>query len=489
MADPHGTCYATEKIYQQNAGYSKAEVDQWMQQYAGCSHLVTLKWPKGLGTGHIDMFSKLMSDTKVLLGEYNPALQPENAEILDENAAILEAVVTESGESLSVYRIPLPWDDSGIWFTYTNSLIVNDTVLIPIYGKFKDLEAQALASYEQVSPDLSHHLINSDAIIPAGGAIHCVTMSVPNGALEKFQDDPVVLCPLNDINKCDSEGTVCGGLLQEGMCEDSLLKYCGQDGYPHAQACAECCGWDAGGLGGLGWYDCLAGTACAGCIEECVEGDSGCSAQSTQSWTCEQLDDDACLERKWAACPRVTICNSDTGECEVPEEYCVDGVCPETCGDIDEEGICEGELLLWCDDGLLLSQDCTAGGQVCGANPSLGGSLGCWAGCTDACPFDGARTCTEDGLLQVCATDRWGCLDYGVPEPCDEGLVCFDGVCGEPRPEPVIEDITTGDIQTPHNPKPKNKGCAAGSASSTTLPLLLLLLLLLGIRTGPGPCG
>ena len=441
MADPQGTCYATEKIYQQNAGYPAEQIAQWMKEYLGCTQLVAYKWPKGLGTGHVDMFSKLMNDTTVLLGEYDPELQPVNAEIMEENREMLEAVVTEAGESLEVIRLPLPWDDTEVWYTYTNSLIVNDVVLIPVYSGFKDLEAEALQAYEEAAPGLERISINSDSIIPAGGAIHCVTMSVPVGSLAPYQDPPVQLCEYNELTKC-ADVPPCGGLPYEGACEAGMLKYCGSDGYPHAQLCDECCGWDPEGMNGLGWYDCLAGEKCAGCADECGPGEAGCSAEGTHTWTCKTGDQPGCQVRTWLPCEGVLVCNPESAACEVPPEYCVDGVCPETCGEITEDGVCDGEILLWCEEGVLLVQDCAAENKVCGPVPHLGDSLGCWQGCPDGCPFDGARGCSEDGKgVIICRRDDWNCLAWALPEACEEGRSCFDGVCTDSRPE-ATHDIS-----------------------------------------------
>lgn len=245
MADPDGTCYATEKIYTQNAGHSQAQIDEWMEQYLGCTQLVAVKKPQKLGTGHIDMFAKLMDDSTIILGTYDPAVQPENAQILDDIAKALAAVVTQGGHSLNILRIPLPRDESNVWYTYTNSLIVNDTVLVPVYSDFKELEAQALEVYATARPDLEIQTVNSDAIIPSGGAIHCVTMSVPAGNLSAYQAQPLWLCGFNEVARCDETGP-CGALPDEGQCQDGFQAWCGRDGLPQVEQCGTGCGTGEG---------------------------------------------------------------------------------------------------------------------------------------------------------------------------------------------------------------------------------------------------
>jgi agmatine deiminase len=412
MAAPDGTCYATEKIYSQNGGHTKAEVDLWMKQYLGCTQMVIYKLPKGLGTGHVDMFSKLMDETHVLLGRYDPALQPGNAAILDDNEKLLEAVVTQSGGKLEIFRLPLPWDETGVWYTYTNSLIVNDTVLVPVYSKFKDLEAEALSVYADAAPNLEIWTVNSDSIIPAGGAIHCVTQTVPDGKLEAFQDPPPLLCPKNEIDKCADTLLACGGLPAEGQCVGDVVAFCGADGYPHEQACDSCCGWDAGGLTGDGWYDCLPAVACSACADACAKaGEAGCSLEATHSWVCTESQA-GCLDRVFSAC--------EAGQsCDAPDEGC------------QATAPCTGDQ--------------------------------CPPPCPDACEPVGSRRCSEAGLdVEACLPSDAECPSWVPVQTCEAGLVCFDGVCGAPAagddltsPE-AVADVITGDAEAPG---PGGDGC------------------------------
>ncbi|MFH1530338.1 MAG: agmatine deiminase family protein [Pseudomonadota bacterium] len=442
MADAQGTCYATEKIYQQNAGHTKSEVDQWMSEYAGCKQLVTLIWPKGLGTGHIDMFAKLMDETTVILGEYDPALQPQNAAILDDNAALLEALTTAGSKSLEIFRIPMPWDETKVWYTYTNALILNDMVLVPVYSKFKDLEAQALEVYEAAAPQLSIWTVNSDSIIPSGGAIHCVTMTVPAGALVAYQEAPVQLCHLNEINDCEDLGP-CGGLPYEGACDGEVLQYCGADGYPHAASCDACCGWAPDANGGLGWFDCLAEPSCEVCADECDgDGDAGCSAVLTHAWSCGQADDDPCRERLYEACGETALCNPTIASCQegfIPPDPCDEPPCGEAC---DHE-----------------------------------------------CEVVGARTCDDEGAAAlICRVDGDGCRALELNEACEAGTGCVDGVCvtwAEPAVMDLVSEQDVIDPEGPEGPEGKGGGCGVGGEVVEGSWLFLLLLLVAASRPHP----
>jgi len=421
MADSAGTCYATEKIYQQNPGHGASEIDKWMLEYAGCEQVVSLVRPKGLGTGHIDMFAKLMDEGTVILGGYDPTLRPENAEILDDIADMLEALITVGGGGLEVHRIPLPWDETGVWYTYTNSLIVNDTVLVPVYSKFKDLEAQALAVYEDAAPQLSVWTVNSDSVISSGGAIHCVTMTVPEGALAAYQEAPVQLCPLNELNKCEETGP-CGGLPYEGSCDGNVLQFCGPDGYPHAASCDDCCGWD----GEDGWYDCLTADSCGVCTDECdAEGDTGCSELLTHAWLCVSTDRDPCLERVFQACGAEAFCDDETAECaDAPPPQCPSGV--------------------------------------------------------HQCEVPGARTCDDSARTAlVCREDEDHCRYLAVSEECAAGAVCEDGLCFPQSPSG--DALSEPDTTMEDAPAPEGGGCTATGQPTAAPWTILTALLTLGV--------
>jgi agmatine deiminase len=61
-------------------------------------------------------------------------------------------------------------------YSYTNSLIFNKKVLVPIYGKAQD--QAALDIYKQILPGYDVKGFDCNDIITANGAIHCITKLV-----------------------------------------------------------------------------------------------------------------------------------------------------------------------------------------------------------------------------------------------------------------------------------------------------------------------
>ncbi|MCP4603340.1 MAG: T9SS type A sorting domain-containing protein, partial [Proteobacteria bacterium] len=134
-------------------------------------------------TGHIDMFCKLLNDSLFIVGEYGwqDLCYPGDDVMLDELAADLSSLNNLDGRPFTVARMPMgPWDPDGPYCainrTHTNSLILNDKVLVPVYGFASD--AEALTIYETLMPGYEIIGIDSENIIPYAGAIHCVTNTI-----------------------------------------------------------------------------------------------------------------------------------------------------------------------------------------------------------------------------------------------------------------------------------------------------------------------
>ncbi len=179
ILDGHGVAVMTDVVFDPSQGgdpsLTREDVERYMKEYFGCRKVIFLKHMNRDGTGHVDMFCKLLNDETVIVGEYADASDgaPGNKEILDENAAILAAETNGLGRKFKVVRIPMPPYRYGTTYTYTNSLICNDKVLVPIYGF--DTDEEALRIYKRLLPGADVKGFDCSYIIGANGAIHCIT--------------------------------------------------------------------------------------------------------------------------------------------------------------------------------------------------------------------------------------------------------------------------------------------------------------------------
>ncbi len=176
MSNGEGLCVSTSWLLEENYGQSRTAIERIMDTYYGCSRMVILERIEGEGTGHVDMFAKFVGRDTVLVGTYDRYTDPANAAIVDRNAERLASLRLADGTPLRVVRIPMPAGTYPVYRSYTNSLIINDTVVVPVYRSDRTFESQALAVYRQAMPGYRVVPVESDDVIQMGGAVHCTTM-------------------------------------------------------------------------------------------------------------------------------------------------------------------------------------------------------------------------------------------------------------------------------------------------------------------------
>jgi len=153
------------------------EMSEILKKYLGLDELLILTSQVDDMTGHIDMFSKLIDEDTLLVGQWIDK-NDINYQILENNTQLL------IDKGYNVIRLPMlrdPDEDKNTIWTYTNSLIINGTnkkiVLVPQYGAVED--SIAIEIYGQVMPDYEIIGIYCNLVIDYWGAIHCTTMTRP----------------------------------------------------------------------------------------------------------------------------------------------------------------------------------------------------------------------------------------------------------------------------------------------------------------------
>ncbi|MFZ8837002.1 MAG: agmatine deiminase family protein [Flavobacteriales bacterium] len=196
MSDGFGTAFASELILEENDGgstwwtdfpdHSEAEVDQIIADFHGVNTYIKMPTLPYDGIHHIDMHMKLLDESTLLVAEY-PMGVADGPQINANMEYVLSNFTTRWGTPFNVIRIPSPpeqgWgypDQNGWYLTYTNSVFVNNTILLPTYYTQYDTTAiriyeEALPGYEIVGIDCDN---SGSAIISLSGAIHCITHTV-----------------------------------------------------------------------------------------------------------------------------------------------------------------------------------------------------------------------------------------------------------------------------------------------------------------------
>jgi agmatine/peptidylarginine deiminase len=133
------------------------------------------------GTGHLDMFVKILAPCVVLVAEAPQEGSIAYWAVLNQAATYFSTLPCEAVDGSTsfyqVHRIP-GWEEQKRWYTYTNSLIVNDRVIVPSYDSAVDNDV-ARQVYNFAAPHLTVDFVHSEIAIRQGGAIHCLTRDIP----------------------------------------------------------------------------------------------------------------------------------------------------------------------------------------------------------------------------------------------------------------------------------------------------------------------
>ncbi len=172
--------YST-RTYTKNPGVPRAIIDERITSALQATRKLVVQDPSLDSTGHVDMFLKILNTNTVFVAEYDPG--EVDYQVLEDAAAGFRTALNGAGQPWTVIRLPQP-DVYYTFFilpvvrTYTNSLIVNNVVIVPVYGI--DSDETALALYAANFPGKTIYPVNAERIIESGGSWHCVTMEFPN---------------------------------------------------------------------------------------------------------------------------------------------------------------------------------------------------------------------------------------------------------------------------------------------------------------------
>ncbi len=204
MVDGFGTAFASELIIEENDGtgygisnHSEGAINQIMDQFMGIDRYIKMPTLPYDGIHHIDMHMKLLDEETLLVGQY-PNGVADGPQIESNLNYVLNNFNSVFGTAYKVIRIPMPPEggqypnQNGDYRTYTNSVFVNKTILVPTYEQQWD--TTALRIYREALPGYKVVGIDCNEIITASGAIHCITKEVSSS-------DPLLIShqPLHDV--------------------------------------------------------------------------------------------------------------------------------------------------------------------------------------------------------------------------------------------------------------------------------------------------
>jgi len=181
MTDGHGTAFSSKLIIDENPTKTEAQIDTIVKKYMGIKRYIKMNTLPYDGIHHIDMHMKLLDEETLLVGQY-PTGVSDGPQMELNLQYVINNFQTSFNKPFKVVRIPMPPSSGGqyppnsSYYTYTNSLIVNKTVIVPIYGFAQD--STALRIYREAMPGYKIYGVNCASMISASGAVHCITKDI-----------------------------------------------------------------------------------------------------------------------------------------------------------------------------------------------------------------------------------------------------------------------------------------------------------------------
>jgi len=155
-------------------------MDNIMEDYYGITQYHVVADPNNEYIDHIDCWGKFLSPTQLMIRSV-PTSHAQYDEIEDV-VAYFETTTTANGTPWDISRVYTPYDQP-----YTNSLILNDKVFVPVMNSSWDEDA--LESYQDALPN--HEILPFSGSWYPTDALHCRAIGIPDLAFTSFQSGDV----------------------------------------------------------------------------------------------------------------------------------------------------------------------------------------------------------------------------------------------------------------------------------------------------------
>jgi len=172
MTDGYGTAASSDLVVEENPGLTEAQIEGLVEDYLGVERYFTLPDPNNTYIDHIDCWGKFLAVDKVLIRQV-----PASHAQYDEIEAVADWFAQADcgwGRPYRVYRVYTPNNQP-----YTNSLILNGRVFVPVMNSSWDDEA--LAVYEEAMP--GYEVLGFTGSWESTDALHCRTKGIADPGL------------------------------------------------------------------------------------------------------------------------------------------------------------------------------------------------------------------------------------------------------------------------------------------------------------------
>lgn len=180
MTDGQGIAISTTLVWEENPGYTHEQISQMVNQYLGITTYHVVPDVNGEYIKHIDCWGKYLSPDTILIRQV-----PQSHSQYDEIEAAVSYFKNTTccyGTPYHVVRVYTPNDQP-----YTNSLILNNKVLVPIMGDQWDDDA--IASYQAAMP--GYEVLGFTGSWVSSDALHCRAMGITDRYMLYIEHTPL----------------------------------------------------------------------------------------------------------------------------------------------------------------------------------------------------------------------------------------------------------------------------------------------------------
>lgn len=180
MTDGQGIAISTDLVWEENSGYTHQQINDMVLQYLGITTYHVVPDVNGQYIKHIDCWGKLLSPDTILIREVPPSHSQYDE--IEAAVSFFENTTSCYGTPYHVVRVYTPNNQP-----YTNSLILNNKVLVPIVGDSWDDDA--IASYQTAMP--GYEVLGFTGSWESTDALHCRAMGITDRYMLYIEHTPL----------------------------------------------------------------------------------------------------------------------------------------------------------------------------------------------------------------------------------------------------------------------------------------------------------
>lgn len=142
------------------------------------------------GTGHLDIYMKLIDENNLALVDYAQAVNHDDFVKWNTNLQLVQNLNDANGKPIKIKLVPMPLTANGTvqvncendQRTYLNGIFVNKNYIMPIMSNPASPSASdlsAITAFQTAMPGYTVQAINAASMYGQGGSLHCITMQIP----------------------------------------------------------------------------------------------------------------------------------------------------------------------------------------------------------------------------------------------------------------------------------------------------------------------